>query len=113
MIKLAHIIKEEDSKEESFAKTSLKGSEKIKDNAKEKGGLSLLTWHHFKVKLPFYKKAAEGKLKITDVKEEYKNYLEQLYQATKGDMDIEQIAFQELVGKLEVLGELIIKHNKQ
>ena len=113
MIKLAHIIKEEDSKEESFAKTRLKGAEKITDNAKEKGGLSLLTWHHFKVKLPFYKKAAEGKLKITDAKEEYKNYLEQLYQATKGDMDIEQIAFQELVGKLEVLGELIIKHNKQ
>jgi len=110
MIKLTHIIKEEDSKEESFAKTRLKGAEKITDNAKEKGGLSLLTWHHFKVKLPFYKKAADGKLKISDAKDQYKQYLEQLYESTKDDMNIEQIEFQELVGKLEVLGELIIKH---
>jgi hypothetical protein len=38
--------------------------------------------------------------------------LEQLYSATKGDMDIEQIAFQELVGKIEVLGELLIEKEK-
>ena len=110
MIKLTHIINEETSEEKSFAETRMKGAEKITDNAKEKGGLSLLTWHHFKVKLPFYKKAADGKLKISDAKDQYKQYLEQLYESTKDDMNIEQIEFQELVGKLEVLGELIIKH---
>ena len=43
---------------EEFADTREAGAEKIANNAKQKGGLSLLTWHHFKVKLPYYKKAA-------------------------------------------------------
>jgi hypothetical protein len=98
-----------DVKMEEFAETRLGGAKKIVDNAEEKGGLAMLTFHHFKVKLPYYKKAKEGKLKIEDAKKEYHDLLEKLYLATKGDMDIEQIAFQELVGKLEVLGELIIK----
>lgn len=92
-----------------FASTRLGGAEKITDNAKEKGGVALLTYHHFEVKLPYYKKASEGKFDITEAKKEYKDLLEKLYLATKGDMDIEQINFQELVGKIEVLGELIIK----
>jgi hypothetical protein len=29
------------------------GAAKIAANAEEKGGLSLLTWHHFKVKAPY------------------------------------------------------------
>ena len=94
---------------EEFADTRLGGAEKIVNNAKEKGGLAMLTYHHFKVKLPYYKKAKEGNMKIDDAKKEYKELLEDLYTSTKGDMDIEQIAFQELLGKLEVLGELIIK----
>lgn len=94
---------------ESFADTREAGAEKIVKSSKEKGGLSLLTWHHFKVKLPYYKKAAAGNFDLGKAKKEYKDLLEELYLATKGDMDIEQIAFQELVGKIEVLGELIIK----
>ncbi len=43
---------------------------------------------------------------------EYKDLLEKLYSSTKNDMDIEQIAFQELLGKMEVLGELIIKDSE-
>jgi hypothetical protein len=113
MIKLKNILSEAPTKEEKafeeFADTRMGGAEKIVDNAKEKGGLALLTWHHFKVKLPYYKKASAGKLDIEDAKSEYKDLLEKLYLATKDDMDIEQIAFQELVGRIEVLGELIIK----
>ena len=97
------------AKMEEFADTRLGGAEKIVDNAEKKGGLAMLTYHHFKVKLPYYKKAKQGKLKMEDAKKEYHNLLEKLYSATKGDMDIKQIAFQELMGKLEVLGELIIK----
>jgi hypothetical protein len=43
------------------------------------------------------------------MEKEYKKLLEQLYNSTKDGMDIKQIQFQELVGKIEVLGELLIK----
>ncbi len=104
---------EEGDKLESFAETRLGGAEKIADNAKEKGGAALLTYHHFEVKLEYYEKAAKGDLDMGDAKKEYKDLLEKLYTATKGDMDIEQIAFQELLGKMEVLGELIIKDSEK
>lgn len=103
----------EDEKLESFAETRLGGAEKIADNAKEKGGAALLTYHHFEVKLEYYEKAAKGELDMDDAKKEYKDLLEKLYSATKGDMDIEQIDFQELLGKMEVLGELIIKDSEK
>ena len=111
----ANPINEEgdDTKIESFAETRLGGAEKIADNAKEKGGAALLTYHHFEVKLPYYEKAAKGELNFDEAKTEYKDLLEKLYLATKGDMDIQQIDFQELVGKIEVLGELIIKENEK
>jgi hypothetical protein len=99
-----------EGKFEEFADTRFGGAKKIATNAKEKGGPSMLTYHHFKVKLPYYEKALEGKFNLKESKEEYKELLEKLYLSTKGDMDIEQIAFQELVGKIEVLGELIIKN---
>ena len=94
---------------ENFAETRMGGEKKISENAKEKGGLSLLTYHHFVVKLPYYKKASEGKLTKDAMEKEYKKLLEQLYNSTKDGMDIKQIQFQELVGKIEVLGELLIK----
>jgi hypothetical protein len=103
----------EDDKLESFAEVRLDGAEKIADNAKEKGGAALLTYHHFEVKLEYYEKAAKGELDMDDAKKEYKDLLEKLYLATKDDMDIQQIAFQELLGKMEVLGELIIKENEK
>ena len=63
------LLREEkiDTKEfTEFAETRMTGAEKIVNSAKEKGGLALLTWHHFKVKLPYYKKASEGKFNIED-----------------------------------------------
>jgi hypothetical protein len=106
-------LNEDDDKLESFAEIRLGGAEKIADNAKEKGGAALLTYHHFEVKLEYYEKASKGELDMEDAKKEYKDLLEKLYTSTKDDMDIEQIAFQELLGKMEVLGELIIKENEK
>lgn len=108
---LKKIISEETSKSFNvFSSKRFDGAEKIVNNAKEKGGPSMLTYHHFKVKLPYYKKASEGKFNLEESKKEYKELLKKLYQSTKGDMDIEQVEFQRLVGLIEVLGELIIKH---
>ena len=114
MIKLTDILneakKEVKDTFEDFAETRGKGAAKIATSAEEKGGLALLTWHHFKVKAPYYKKATEGKFNTEQAEKEYKELLEKLYKATNKEMNITQIKFQELVGKIEVLGELIIKH---
>jgi len=63
--------------------------------------------------LEYYEKASKGELDMEDAKKEYKDLLEKLYLGTKDNMGIEQIEFQELVGKMEVLGELIIKENEK
>lgn len=117
MIRLSKLIQEaeaptkEEAKHEEFAETRKGGAEKIVDNAKKKGGLSMLTWHHFKVKLPYYEKASKGKFDVEKAKEEYEELLERLYKSTdKGKMSIGQVEFQELVGRLEVLGELLIEN---
>lgn len=89
---------------DEFAETRMGGATKIAENAKKKGGASMLTYHHFKVKLPYYNKASEGKFDVKEAKKEFKECVKQL----SDDMD--QIAFQKLVGRIEVLGELIIKH---
>ena len=48
---------------------------------------------------------------MAKAKDDYVEFLDTLYKSTqKGNFNITQIAFQELVGKLEVLGELLIKH---
>jgi hypothetical protein len=104
MIKLISILKEAKETFQEFAKTRGKGAEKIATNAHDKGGLALLTWHHFKVKLPYYKKAQEGKLDLEKAKKEY----EETYK--KISLDMTQIEFQREVGRLEVLGELLIKN---
>jgi hypothetical protein len=103
MIKLTDILNEVKETFENFAVTRGKGAAKIADTAKEKGGLSLLTWHHFKVKAPYYKKAAEGKFDIDAAKKEFAETLKSI------SLDMGQIEFQREVGSLEVLGELIIK----
>jgi hypothetical protein len=105
-MKLFDIITEAKESLQNFAKTRMSGATKISDNAKEKGGLALLTWHHFKVKLPYYKKASEGDFNIDDAKKEF----EETYKKISLNMD--QIEFQREVGRLEVLGELLIKNQK-
>jgi ribosomal protein L37AE/L43A len=89
---------------DEFAQTRMKGADKIATTAKEKGGLAMLTYHHFNVKKPYYKKAAEGKFDLAaSEKEWWKTF-------GKISLDMDQTAFQTEVGRLEVLGELIIKH---
>ena len=95
---------------QEFAENRLAGAAKISKAAKEKGGDALLTYHHFHVKLPYYQKRVDGKLDMKKVKKEYDELLTDLYEATRNSMNISQVAFQELVGKIEVLGELLIEN---
>jgi len=105
-MKLIDILKEVKETFENFATTRGKGAAKIAATAEEKGGLSLLTWHHFKVKAPYYKKATEGKFnKEAAIKE-----FEETYK--KISLDMTQIEFQREVGRMEVLGELLIRDKK-
>lgn len=109
MMKLIDIINEAKKLKETFeefANIRGKGATKISDNAHEKGGLALLTWHHFKVKLPYYKKASEGKLDLEKTKKEF----DETYK--KISLDMTQIEFQREMGRLEVLGELLIRNKK-
>jgi hypothetical protein len=94
---------------EAFSSNRLAGATKIAQGAKEKGGDALLTYHHFKVKLPYYKQGVDGDLDFAQIENEYKEKLNALYAATKNSMNIEQVPFQELVGEIEVLGELLIR----
>ena len=91
---------------ESFADTREAGAEKIANTAHKKGGLALLTWHHFKVKLPYYKKAAAGRFDLDKAKKEF----EETYKKISTSMT--QNEFQREVGRLEVLGELIIREER-
>jgi hypothetical protein len=91
---------------ETFADTRETGAEKIVDNAKKKGGLALLTWHHFKVKLPYYKRAAAGGFDLEKAKAEFDSTYKKI------STSMTQIEFQREVGRLEVLGELIIRNSK-
>lgn len=93
---------------EDFSKKRGEGASKIAENAKEKGGLSILTYYHFVVKEPYYKKAQQGTIDLVKSKKELKQLVEELYVGIQ-DMSIKQIAFQKLVGKIEVLGELLIE----
>ena len=107
MIKLLELLKEAKETFENFAITRGKGAAKIAENAEKKGGLARLTWHHFKVKAPYYKKASEGKLDLDKAKKEF----EETYK--KISLDMTQIEFQREVGRLEVLGELLIQNKKR
>jgi hypothetical protein len=91
---------------EEFAKKRFSGAEKIANTAKEKGGPSILTYQHFVVKLPYYKKAGEGKFDEKKSIEEFKKTLKSI------SLEMTQKEFQTEVGRLEVLGELIIKNKK-
>ena len=104
MIKLTDLLNEIKQTIEEFASTRLKGAEKIADTTQEAGGLSLLTYKHYKVKLPYYKKAAAGKLDKEEAKKEFKETYKKI------SLDMTQSQFQIEMGRLEVLGELLIEN---
>jgi hypothetical protein len=103
MIRLKNILSEEVVKDIDFVSNRMNGAAKITQNAKEKGGDALLTYHHFVVKLPYYKKAKDGEMDIDEAKKEFTETLGKI------TLDMDQTTFQTEVGRLEVLGELIIK----
>ena len=109
MIKLLNLVNEAAAAKETFeefATTRGKGAAKIAATAEEKGGLALLTWHHFKVKAPYYKKATEGKFDDAAAEKEFTETL------SKISLQMSPIEFQREVGRLEVLGELLIRDKK-
>jgi hypothetical protein len=106
MIKLKDLLNEAKEKFEDFASTRAKGAAKIASSAEEKGGLALLTWHHFKVKAPYYKKAEEGKFNKEAAIKEFEKTLRSI------SLNMSQIEFQREVGRMEVLGELLIRDKK-
>lgn len=91
---------------ENFADTRGKGAAKIASTAEEKGGLALLTWHHFKVKAPYYKKAEDGKFNRETAMKEFEKTLKSI------SLSMTQTEFQREVGRMEVLGELLIRDKK-
>ena len=106
MISLTQILNEAKETFENFAVTRGKGAAKIASTAEEKGGLALLTWHHFKVKAPYYKKAEEGKFDKEAAIKEFEKTLKSI------SLNMTQTEFQREVGRMEVLGELIIRDKK-
>ena len=94
---------------DEFLQNRFAGATKIAQETKEKGGDALLTYYHYRVKLPYYKQGVDGDLDFAQIESGYKRKLNELYNATKNEMGIEQIPFQELVGEIEVLGELLIR----
>ena len=106
MIKLLSILNEAKKEKETledFATTRVAGAAKIADTAKEKGGLAMLTYNHFYVKAPYYKKAINGKFDKEAAKKEFNEILKGI------SLDMNQNEFQRQVGKMEVLGELLIR----
>ena len=115
MIKLKSLLKEEaepiNKEFIEFATKRLEGATKISDNAKTKGGPAMLTHYHFVVKLPHYEKASKGEFNCELAKTELNNYTH-TFCSLDENVEIDQIEFQKLVGLIEVLGELIIKHRE-
>lgn len=104
MIKLKDILKEEVIEDIDFVNNRMNGAAKITQNAKEKGGDALLTYHHFVVKLPYYEKAKNGEMDIDVAKKEWWDTFGKI------SLDMSQDEFQTEMGRLEVLGELIINN---
>jgi hypothetical protein len=96
---------------EEFSQKRGEGASKIAENAKEKGGLSILTYYHFDVKAPYYKKAQEGTLDLEKAKKELISLMNQVYIGIE-KMSIGQVEFQKVLGKIEVLGELLIENKE-
>ena len=109
MIKFQDILNEAKKVKETFeefAKKRGEGASKIADNAQSKGGLAMLTYNHFKVKAPYYDKASKGKFDEKKAKQEFNQTLGKI------SLNMSPVEFQKEVGRLEVLGELLIRNKK-
>lgn len=103
MLKLSKLLTEVKESFEEFAQTREKGAANIALTAKEKGGLALLTYNHFYVKAPYYKKVINGEFDKEAAKKEFNEILNSI------SLEMNQNEFQRQVGRMEVLGELLIE----
>jgi len=104
-----------ESKEPEFKEFSgkrLEGAKKIADSASEKGGPALLTRDHFLVKLPYYTKAKRGSFDADEAKREYAELCARLHSKRDKIETTKMKDFQELLGRMEVLGELLIENQE-
>lgn len=109
MIKFSNILNEVKKVKETFEEFAKKrgdGAAKIAENAQSKGGLAMLTYNHFKVKAPYYDKASKGKFNVKQATAEFNSIKSGI------SLNMSPTEFQKEVGKLEVLGELIIRNKK-
>jgi hypothetical protein len=104
MIKLFNFLLEQRNSFKEFAGVRGKGAEKIAGSSKKRGGLALLTWHHFRVKDAYYKKASAGRFDQQAAEKEFERTLKKI------SLSMTQVEFQREVGRLEVLGELLIRN---
>ena len=97
---------------EEFAQKRHDGAKKIAEGAKQKGGTAMLTYYHFIVKLTYYKKAAAGKFDKKAATAELRELNKKLAALLKTFEPRDQIPFQKVMGQIEVVGELLIKHSE-
>ena len=95
-----------------FAEARHKGAKDIADKAQRKGGPAELTYHHFRVKLPYYETAMNGEFNPLSAAEELRKIVAEVGNGSGTWSRAEQTGFQELIGRLEVVGELLIKWNE-
>jgi hypothetical protein len=98
---------------QEFAQKRHDGAKDIVERAQKKGGTAMLTYHHFVVKLPYYKKAAAGKFDQAAAKTELKALNRELSALLKTFEPKDQVPFQKIMGKIEVVGELIIRSTQK
>ena len=108
-IKLSGLNESKESDFQEFSDKRYSGAKKIAENASEKGGPALLTRDHFVVKFPYYQKAKVGKFDKVEMKKEYQELCNFLHSKMQKIETVNMKEFQELLGKLEVIGELLIK----
>lgn len=92
-----------------FAKSKLMEANRIVQNAEQKGGDAMLTYHNYKVKLPIYRQVLDGKFRINQATESLDKQIKKLNEGVKTRVRLRQVEFQKLIGLIEVFGELIIK----
>jgi hypothetical protein len=110
-IKLSGLNESKESDFQEFSKKRYAGAKKIVENAEEKGGPALLTRDHFAVKLPYYQEAEAGNFDKDEMKKEYQELCTNLHSKMQKIETVNMKEFQELLGKLEVVGELLIKNH--
>jgi len=109
-IKLSGLNESKESDFEEFSEKRYDGAKKISDSAAEKGGPALLTHDHFVVKLPYYEKAKTGDFDKIEMKKESQELCTYLHSKMKKIETVDMKEFQKLLGKLEVIRELLIKN---